>query len=332
MRVLHRLANLPERGQPLRNREPPLVAVLQQGNGSDGPGVLRLATLATAVITGSAHVGGSTPAGEELVEIGVDCRMSVDVDLAVGGASPGTIKLLTDSSILNVSGKAVINSGGRVEGTGTFRGARLVNTGGLVSPGLSPGTLTVDGDYEQGAGAVLVIEVVGLAAGQFDVLDVTGSAALDGTLEVHFLDGFLPKTGDSFDFLQAGANISGQLARLLFPELADGFQADLTPTADGKLRLTARTDAVAGSGTSITPPGSLAIQSAQASPPAGCGAGACGAGGASALGFALLGLSFMKQSRHAWRARASRALAGRPPRGTSFSMPAMPCGSGDPSK
>ena len=52
---------------------------------------------------------------------------------------------------------------------------------------------------------MLVIEVTGLAPGQFDVLAVSGDVTLNGTLEVRFLDGFLPKQGDHVDFLQPAA-------------------------------------------------------------------------------------------------------------------------------
>jgi len=75
---------------------------------------------------------------------------------------------------------------------------------------------------------VLVIEVTGLAPGQFDVLPVSGDVILNGTLEVRFLDGFLPKQGDHVDFLQAGGTVSGNFAKITFPQLAPGFNADVT--------------------------------------------------------------------------------------------------------
>ncbi len=262
--------------------------------GQDGPGTLRFENRGNGLVTGSARVGGSAAGGAGLVEIGADCGFSVGRDLDVGGASPGTIKLLADSATLTVGGSAVVNAGGRVEGIGTFNGPRFRNPGGFVSPGLSPGTLTIEGDYEQGEEGTLIIEVAGIEPGQFDALNVTDHVSLGGTLEVRFLDGFLPRAGDSVDFLQVGGTISGQFAQVSFPELADGFQADLTPTDDARLRLTARTDAVAGSGTTITP-----VQDATAPP--GCGAGACGAGLASTLGFTLGGLTLMRR----WRSRAS---------------------------
>lgn len=111
----------------------------------------------------------------------------------------------------------------------------------MISPGLSPGLLTINGHFNQLPNGVLVIEVTGLAPGQFDVLAVSGDVTLNGTLEVRFLDGFLPKQGDHVDFLQAGGTVSGNFAKITFPQLAPGFNADVTQ-ANGKLRLTARND------------------------------------------------------------------------------------------
>ena len=89
----------------------------------------------------------------------------------------------------------------------------------MISPGLAPGLLTMNGNFNQLPNGVLVIEVTGLAPGQFDVLAVSGDVTLNGTLEVRFLDGFLPKQGDHVDFLQAGGTVSGNFAKITFPQL-----------------------------------------------------------------------------------------------------------------
>ena len=54
--------------------------------------------------------------------------------------------------------------------------------------------------------------------GQFDVLNITGDATLGGTLEVHMLNGFLPKAGDSIDFLRVTGNVTGDFAQVTFLE------------------------------------------------------------------------------------------------------------------
>ncbi|MBI82488.1 MAG: hypothetical protein CMJ81_04765 [Planctomycetaceae bacterium] len=60
----------------------------------------------------------------------------------------------------------------------------LNNQGGTLSPGNSPGILTITGDYTQGAAATMEIELAGTAAGDFDRLTSSGSANLDGTLDL----------------------------------------------------------------------------------------------------------------------------------------------------
>jgi hypothetical protein len=84
--------------------------------------------------------------------------------------------------------------GGELRGGGTISGS-VNNTGATVRPGGAglPGTITITGDYTQ-TGGVLEVDIAGTGAGQFDVLDVGGLAALGG---------FNPIVGDSFPVLTA---------------------------------------------------------------------------------------------------------------------------------
>ena len=97
-------------------------------------------------------------------------------------------------------------TGGILEGTGTVA-ANLTN-GGEVRPGTSPGTLAVDGAYTQTAAGVLVAEIT---ASGHDLLDATGAATLDGTLEVETAAGFTPSVGDTFKVVE-GASRTGEFA------------------------------------------------------------------------------------------------------------------------
>ena len=52
------------------------------------------------------------------------------------------------------------------------------------------------------------VELGGLVqADEFDVLNITGTARLDGTLEVELIDGFVPNVGNMFQILTAGSVI-----------------------------------------------------------------------------------------------------------------------------
>ena len=93
--------------------------------------------------------------------------------------------------------------GGRFEGEGTVSGS-AVNSGGLLTPGFSPGILSFSGAYTQGASAAFNMEIGGLAPGAgHDEVHLTGSAAasLSGTLNVTLIGGFVPADGDVFTIM-----------------------------------------------------------------------------------------------------------------------------------
>ncbi len=98
--------------------------------------------------------------------------------------------------------------GGTIAGTGTFVGS-FFNAGGTVKPGHSAGILTIQGDYSQSSDGTLDIELGGQDPGTgYGQLLITGNATLDGTLDVSFLNGFVPSIGETFDIVSA-ANLTG---------------------------------------------------------------------------------------------------------------------------
>jgi hypothetical protein len=113
------------------------------------------------------------------------------------------------------------NASGELTGSGTIQGD--VVSAGLVAPGNSPGTLTINGDYTQSG--ILAIEIGGLLAGsEYDVLNVSGTASLGGSLNVSLFDLgsglFTPNAGDSFDILTADL-LQGSFGTLSFAALLD---------------------------------------------------------------------------------------------------------------
>jgi hypothetical protein len=115
----------------------------------------------------------------------------------------GTTNLLNDANLIANTGAVMIN-GGTVRGVGALQGNVNNNSGALI-PGTSPGILTINGNYTQGAAASLDIEVAGTnpTTPDFDQLVITGDATLDGTLNVTVLNDFLPSKGEVFRFLTA---------------------------------------------------------------------------------------------------------------------------------
>ncbi len=103
--------------------------------------------------------------------------------------------------------------GGMLTGSGSVMGS-IDNAGGTVSPGESPGTLNISGDYTQGSEGTLFMEVGGHGGTpgvDYDVLNVSGTATLVGTLSVGQFDGFVSNYGDTFDFITYGG-VSGNFA------------------------------------------------------------------------------------------------------------------------
>jgi T5SS/PEP-CTERM-associated repeat protein len=165
---------------------------------------------------------------------------TIAIDRTDGSASLGFNSIQT-------KGRLTVGPGGRLLGHGTIRGKVEVSGGfnqfgGAVRPGTSPGTLTIDGDYEQ-TGGQLGIEIGGTAAGQFDVLAVTGDATVGGELLLVFIDGFAPHRGDMFKFLDVDGALGGAFDEIEVRNLLPGFQFDLRSDGDG-LTMVALNDGV----------------------------------------------------------------------------------------
>lgn len=112
---------------------------------------------------------------------------------------------------------------GLLGGTGTVVG-NIISSGN-VGPGNSPGTLSITGNYTQSASGTFTAEIGGLLAGtQYDVLNVSGTAFLDGLLNVSLYDLgsglFAPQAGNTFDILTADL-IQGSFSSLSFAALSD---------------------------------------------------------------------------------------------------------------
>ena len=114
-------------------------------------------------------------------------------------ANKGMMVMRSGSSFTNTGkGKFIpgilANFGGAIQNTATLSGdavfnGNLLNTG-TIAPGNSPGTYTVKGNYTATSSTVHNFEVGGIAEGQYDVLDVSGTASLNGTLNISFINGF----------------------------------------------------------------------------------------------------------------------------------------------
>jgi T5SS/PEP-CTERM-associated repeat protein len=137
-------------------------------------------------------------------------------------ASTGTLAL-ADDAVVEAAGNVVVDSSGAIQGQGTIVGD-VTNGGAVVPGGTLIDTLVIDGDYAQAAAGVLAFELASSMSNQ--KLSVTGSVALDGTLQVTLADGFIPALNDSFDLLDWGelpGQLAGAFAAVQLPPLAAGL-------------------------------------------------------------------------------------------------------------
>lgn len=144
----------------------------------------------------------------------------------------GTLRV--DGSL--AAGSAVsVNSGGTLGGSGTINGTLAINSGGILAPGHSPGTLTA-GTTTWNSGGTYQWEIndaTGVAGTNWDLLNVTGALNLAATSESPFTlalnsltsgnatgetGNFDDTTDYSFTFLTTGTGITGFSA--------DKFQLD----------------------------------------------------------------------------------------------------------
>ena len=106
-----------------------------------------------------------------------------------------------------------------------FQAAMFDAGSGTVIPTL----LDVDGDFSQLDGATLEIDLLDVSS--FDSVSVSGTAVIDGVLEVKDISGFAPSVGDSFTILSASGGLSGEFDAINLPAIGSlQWQVDYSAT------------------------------------------------------------------------------------------------------
>jgi fibronectin-binding autotransporter adhesin len=152
--------------------------------------------------------GGVISGSGAFAQIGPGATVLTAANTYSGDTNINGGTLQVDGSI--ASANTLVNPGGALAGIGVI-GGNLFNSG-VVSPGDSPGTLTVNGNYTQSAAGTLRIEIGGLALPQHDLLQMSGNATLDGALQLVRLNSFAPLGGDSVIILSATGGVTGTFA------------------------------------------------------------------------------------------------------------------------
>jgi hypothetical protein len=119
----------------------------------------------------------------------------------------GTIEVQTDATFASTcfaGGGVCFRNEGLIKGSGTIvPPATGLANGGVIAPGHSIGMLTIDGPLLLGAEGEVRIELADLGA--FDQLQVTGAAALGGSLAL-WNSGYAPVLGESFAVMAFGSS------------------------------------------------------------------------------------------------------------------------------
>lgn len=127
--------------------------------------------------------------------------------------------------------RAITISGGKLDGIGIIDSDVVNSVNGRVSPGHSPGSIIINGNYTQTGNGALDIELGGANPGtQFDQLTVNGDASLGGMLNIIQYGGYLPVEGSNFQILEYYSGV-GNFATInfQFPSSPLVFNTSLTP-------------------------------------------------------------------------------------------------------
>lgn len=127
----------------------------------------------------------------------------------------GTIHLETAGNLTVVGTSFTNGKTGRIEGNGTVdvSATKFVNSG-YISPGLSPGLITITGNVQDTNDAVLLIQLGGKGPANYDRLVVTGTMNFAGTLDIELINGFVPSPDDQFSILTA-ASLNGRFDQVI---------------------------------------------------------------------------------------------------------------------
>lgn len=194
----------------------------------------------------------------------VEQRAGTTVLTSDQSAYTGAMHVMGGTLIVNGSlgsPQVEVDAGATLGGSGAVNDI-LAHDGAIISPGNSPGVLTVTGDLVMQPGAVLRLEVLGDVPGtQHDVIEVAGDASLNGAIiELVFGNGFAPRANQSLGLLDIGGQLAG-VPTVQFTGLEDGwlYDLDFDPFL-GKLMLTSLNDGIATTQPNPVPlPGTLVL-------------------------------------------------------------------------
>ncbi|WP_138106828.1 autotransporter-associated beta strand repeat-containing protein [Candidatus Rhabdochlamydia sp. T3358] len=200
-----------------------ITAASQTIGDLSGAGTINLGAkeLVEGTANSTTYAGVIQGIGGSFTKQGSGTLMLTGTSTYTGGTNINAGTLLVNGEI---GSTVTVAANATLGGTGTV--GDLIN-GGFVSPGESIGTLTVNGNYTQLPNGQLDIEID--PDGSTDLLDITGTATLNGALHV------IPAVGvyaDStiYTFLTATGGVAGVFSSS-FSDIAIPYSVNYSPTS-----------------------------------------------------------------------------------------------------
>jgi hypothetical protein len=143
----------------------------------------------------------------------------------------GTTSISQGATLISSNSHTITLTGGTLGGSGnvgSVSSATNVVNGGTVAPGGvgTSGTLTIAGNYTQGASGTLAIDLGGHTPGtQYDQLVITGTATFmagGGTLSLTDINSFVPSNGDVYTVITF-ASATASFGSVGGPAVTSGF-------------------------------------------------------------------------------------------------------------
>jgi PEP-CTERM motif len=166
---------------------------------------------------------------------------TISADVSGGTITVAPNGALVNNGTLNTATGATLvlpnnfTNNGLMKGTGIFNVPGTLTNVGTVAPGASPGSLALTGNYAQASAGIFAVELENLAS--HDLFNITGTAALNGTLALSCFAACSYAMGDVITILDSVGDLSGSFAAVTLSGFATGAFSVIYDTAADKVNL-----------------------------------------------------------------------------------------------
>ncbi len=129
--------------------------------------------------------------------------------------------------------KVINESGGKISGEGKIDNLVFENQG-ILSPGFSPGKITIEGDYSNRDGTV----IIEIGETNHDLLEIQGNFEGGGTLDIDLIDGFVPTPGNTYTIVTSDlVTPASNFSTINLPLALQGWQVNVVQSTINEIVL-----------------------------------------------------------------------------------------------